>query len=61
MTNFSKIAIIIFDYVEWSAAICCVGILKEKKEYEELMENISQQIKVKKTKEGSRITIEFGL
>ena len=35
-----------------------VGIISHR---EELMENIPQQIKVKKTKEGSQITIECGL
>lgn len=35
-----------------------VGIISHR---EELMENIPQQIKVKKTKSGSRITIECGL
>ena len=35
-----------------------VGIISHR---EELMENIPQQIKVKKTKDGSRITIEKGL
>ncbi len=35
-----------------------VGIISHR---EELMENIPQQIKVKKTKEGSHITIECGL
>ena len=35
-----------------------VGIISHR---EELMENIPQQIKVKKTKEGSRITVECGL
>lgn len=35
-----------------------VGIISHR---EELMENIPQQIKVKKTKEGSRITIENGI
>ena len=35
-----------------------VGIISHR---EELMENIPQQIKVKKTKDGSRITVECGL
>ena len=35
-----------------------VGIISHR---EELMENIPQQIKVKKTKDGSRITIEKGV
>lgn len=35
-----------------------VGIISHR---EELMENIPQQIKVKKTKEGSQITVECGL
>lgn len=35
-----------------------VGIISHR---EELMENIPQQIKVRKTKEGSRITVECGL
>ena len=35
-----------------------VGIISNR---EELMENIPQQIKVKKTKDGSQITVEYGL
>ena len=35
-----------------------VGIISHR---EELMENIPQQIKVKKTKDGSQITVEYGL
>ena len=35
-----------------------VGIISHR---EELMENIPQQIKVKKTKDGSSITIENGI
>lgn len=35
-----------------------VGILSRR---EELMENIPQQIKVRKTKDGSRIAVECGL
>ena len=35
-----------------------VGIISHR---EELVENIPQQIKVKKTKDGSRITVECGL
>ncbi len=34
-----------------------VGILSRR---EELMENIPQQIKVRKTKDGSQISIEYG-
>ena len=35
-----------------------VGIISHR---EELMENIPQQIKVKKAKDGSRITVECGI
>jgi len=35
-----------------------VGIISHR---EELMENIPQQIRVKKTKDGSRLTVETGL
>ena len=35
-----------------------VGIISHR---EELMENIPQQIKVKKTKDGSQIVVECGL
>ena len=35
-----------------------VGIISHR---EELMENIPQQIRVKKTKDGSRLTMETGL
>ena len=35
-----------------------VGIISHR---EELMENIPQQIKVRKTRDGSQITIERGL
>lgn len=35
-----------------------VGIISHR---EELMENIPQQIKVRKTKDGSQITVECGL
>ena len=35
-----------------------VGIISHR---EELMENIPQQIKVKKTKDGSQITVERGV
>lgn len=35
-----------------------VGIISHR---EELMENIPQQIRVKKTKDGSKLTIETGL
>ena len=35
-----------------------VGIISHR---EELMENIPQQIRVKKTKDGSKLTVETGL
>ena len=41
-----------------SSANKLVGIISHR---EELMENIPQQIKVKKTKDGSSITIENGI
>ena len=43
--------------INLSGANKLVGIISHR---EELMENIPQQIKVKKTKEGSRITVDMG-